>query len=289
MTATVLAALVEEGKLSWEATLEQAFRHLRDTMNPAYRTVTLEQLLAHRAGFPSRSWPEGKGFLAMHRLPGTPREQRRTYLAAILSERPAAEPGTKYLYSNRSYVVAGAIAEEIMNDSWEDLMRHRIFEPLGMTTAGFGAMGTPGKLDQPWQHKLIWKWHWAIKPGPCAGNPRVIAPAGEAHCSIVDWAKFIQAHLRGEQGESGILKPETFKRLHTAPFDGNYGFGWITVDRPWAGGRALTHGGSNTLNYAVAWLAPAKDFAVLVMTNQGGGNTFNACDEAATALIQEIK
>jgi hypothetical protein len=32
-------------------------------------------------------------------------------------------------------------------------------------------------------------------------------------------------------------------------------------------------------------MAPAKDFAVLVATNQAGGETFNACDEAAYALI----
>lgn len=284
MTATLLATLVEEGKLSWETTLEQVFPSLK--MHSAYQTVTLEQLLAHRAGFPSRSWPRGKGFFSMHRLLGTPREQRRAYIAAILAEPPVSEPGTTFLYANRSYTVAGAIAEEIMNTSWEDLMRQRIFQPLGMETAGFGPMGMPGKLNQPWQHKLIWKWRWAIKSGPRSDNPRVIAPAGSVHCSVVDWAKFIQAHLRGEQGEPGILRPETFNRLHTAPFGGNYGSGWIAVDRPWAGGRALTHTGSNTMNYAVAWLAPAKDFAVLVMTNQGGRTTFNACDEAAVALIE---
>jgi len=283
MTATLLATLVEEGKLSWESTLEQVFPAIK--MGPPYRAVTIEQLLAHRAGFPSRSWPQGKGFLAMHRLPGPPHEQRRAYVTAILAEPPVSEPETQFLYSNRSYAVAGAIAEEIMNDSWENLMRQRLFQPLDMKTAGFGAMGTPGKIDQPRQHKLIWKWHWAIKPEPRAGNPPVIAPAGGVHCSIVDWAKFVQAHLRGEQGEPGILGPNTFKRLHTPPFGGNYGFGWTTTDRPWAGGRALTHTGSNTMNYAVAWLAPARDFAVLVMTNQGGGKAFHACDEAAMALI----
>jgi CubicO group peptidase (beta-lactamase class C family) len=285
MTATLLATLVENGRVSWEATLEDVLPSVK--LHPAYRTVTVEQLLAHRAGFTSRSWPKGKGFLAMHRLPGTPREQRRAYVAAILAEPPVAQPGTNFLYSNRSYAIAGAIAEEVLNDSWEDVMRRRIFEPLDMQTAGFGAMGTPGNIDQPWQHKLMWKWHWAIKPGPRAGNPQVIAPAGGAHCSIVDWAKFIQAHLRGEQNEPGILNPETLKRMHA--FTGDYGFGWMTVDRPWAGGRALTHTGSNTMNCAVAWMAPVRDFGVLVMANQGGGSTFHACDEAASLLIRELK
>lgn len=295
MTATMLATLVEEGKLSWSTTLEQVFPDLATdpamTMNLAYRKVALEQLLTHRAGFTDESWPQGKTFKDMHALPGTPREQRAAYVAMILTERPVNEPGSTYLYSNRSYAVAGAMAERIANDSWEDLMQKRIFQPLGMSTCGFGAISTPGatdakKIDQPWQHKLLLTFHRPIAPGPLADNPAVIGPAGTVHCSVVDWGKFITAHLRGEKGEKGILQPETFKRLYTPSFGGNYAFGWLVVDRPWAGGIALNHAGSNTQNYAVVWMAPAKDFAVLVMTNQG--DTFDACDAAASELIHHF-
>ena len=283
MTATLLAMLVEEGKLSWNTTLAQALPDLAPKMNPAYRRVTLEQMLAHRAGFTEDSWPKGMTFSDVHSLAGTPREQRAAYLAMVLSEAPANEPGSQYLYSNRSYAVAGAIAEKIANDPWESLLRKRIFQPLGMQTCGFGAMGSPGQIDQPWQHKLLLTWHRPIEPGPRADNPPAIAPAGTVHCSIVDWGKFVTAHLRGEQGESGILKPETFKRLHAPALGGNYAFGWLVVDRPWAGGRALNHAGSNTQNFAIVWMAPLKNFAVLVATNQG--DTFEACDAAAAALI----
>jgi D-alanyl-D-alanine carboxypeptidase len=64
-----------------------------------------------------------------------------------------------------------------------------------------------------------------------------------------------------------------------------YGYGWIVTNRPWAGGKALTHAGSNTMNFCNCWLAPAKKFGVLVCMNQGGGKTFNASDDAASALI----
>jgi CubicO group peptidase (beta-lactamase class C family) len=289
MTATMLATLVEQGNFSWNTAIEQVFPELATKMNPAYRKVTLEQLLAHRAGFTDESWPKGKNLADMYNLPGTPREQRTAYVATILAEPPVNEPGSTFLYSNRSYAVAGAMAERVANDSWEDMMRKRVFDPVGMKTCGFGAMGTPDskQIDQPWQHVLLtFGIHRAIAPGPRADNAPVIGPAGTVHCSVIDWGKFVTAHLRGEQGEPGILKPETFKRLHTPPFGGNYGFGWLVTDRPWAGGRALTHAGSNTQNFAIVWIAPAKDFAVLVMTNQAGGDTFNACDAAAASLIQ---
>lgn len=290
MTAKLLAMFVEEGKITWNTTLEQALPELAAKMLPAYRKVTLEQMLAHRAGFPEDSWPKGMTFADVHNLPGTPREQRAAYIAMVLSEPPANTPGSAYLYSNRSYAVAGAIAEWIANDSWETLMQKRIFGPLGMQTCGFGAMGRAGTTDQPWQHILLrFGIHKAIEPGPRADNPPAIAPAGTVHCSVVDWGKFVTAHLRGESGESGILKPETFKRLHTPPFAGEYGFGWLVLNRSWAGnGPALNHAGSNNQNYAIVWMAPAKDFAVLVATNQAGGETFNACDAAAAALIQHF-
>jgi CubicO group peptidase (beta-lactamase class C family) len=92
MTATMLATLVEEGKLSWDTTLEQAFPELLPKMNPAYRKVTLEQLLAHRAGFTVESWPKGMNFAEVHTIPGTPRQQRATYVAMILKEPPDYTP-----------------------------------------------------------------------------------------------------------------------------------------------------------------------------------------------------
>ncbi len=67
------------------------------------------------------------------------------------------------------------------------------------------------------------------------------------------------------------------------PGDPKYAMGWIIADgQPWAGGPALTHSGNNTLWMAVAWLAPAKDFAVLVTCNQASDK---ACNDAVLALI----
>lgn len=290
MTATMLATLVEEGKLSWTTTIAEVFPELAAKIDPAYRTVTLDQLLAHRAGFTDASWPAGKNLRDMYRLPGDPRQQRLAYVSMVLSEPPVSTPGTAYLYSNRSYAVAGAMAEKVANDSWENLMQNRLFDPLGMTTCGFGSMGTydgqnPALIDQPWQHTVDGNIHSAIAPGPEADNAPVIGPAATVHCSIGDWGKFVTAHLRGEKGESGILKPGTFKHLHSPPFGGDYAYGWLVADRSWAGGRALNHAGSNTQNFAIVWMAPLKDFAVLIMTNQAGGDTFKACDDSATALI----
>jgi hypothetical protein len=81
------------------------------------------------------------------------------------------------------------------------------------------------------------------------------------------------------------LKPETFRRLHTPANGGDYAGGWQSVPRRWAGGNALTHSGSNTMWFLVMWLAPEKNFAVIVATNIGGDKAVKGCDDVAGAMI----
>ena len=104
--------------------------------------------------------------------------------------------------------------------------------------------------------------------------------------SVRDWGRFVAMHLLGARGESTFLPAATFRRLHTPAEGFEYAMGWIATRRPWAGsGVVLTHSGSNTRWFCVAWLAPARDFAALVMCNQGGDAAATACDEVAAALV----
>jgi len=114
-----------------------------------------------------------------------------------------------------------------------------------------------------------------------------------------DWARFVALHLRGARGEpvepTGFLAPASFDRLHRAvPFEsgeGGYAAGWVVLERPWArggggSGRCLTHSGSNTTWFAVVWIAPEVDLAVLVATNLGGGDVATRVDRVVAALIE---
>ena len=280
MTAMLCGILVDERKLKWDLTLGETFPELKKSMHPKYQAVTLEQLLTHRGGAPGElEKDELWGKLWQHK--GTPTSARRLLLQGVTSQPPEAPPGEKYIYSNAGFSIAGHMAEKVTGKSWEDLMRERIFRPLGMTTAGFGAPGTRAKNDQPRGHKADGS---PVEPGPGADNPVAIGPAGIVHCSIGDWANFVAANL--PSAKTKLVKPETLEKLHTpAPGEPKYAMGWIIADgQPWAGGPALTHAGSNTMWFAVAWLAPAKDFAVLVACNQSDDK---ACNDAVLALIAD--
>jgi len=285
MTATLCAKLVEEGRLRFDSTLAEVFPDVE--MHEAWRGVTLEHLLTNRAGVPSDLGFDGLwGRLWRHR--GSTPAGRRMLLEAVVRRPPEAPAGTKFIYANGGFAIAGHMAETATGMAWEDLIRKRLFEPLGMGSAGFGAPGSLSTLDEPRGHTDQGK---AMEPGPGADNPASMGPAGTVHCPIGDWARYAALHLRGARGlpaEATLgLPPAAFAKLHTqAPgADARYAMGWGVGERDWAGGRVLTHNGSNTMWFAVVWIAPARDFAVLVACNKGGGPAAKACDEAASALI----
>lgn len=286
MTATLAARLVEAGRIRWDARVGDALPALGERIHPEFRGATLEQLLAQRGGAPSDllglpiwSW------LWSSRVPTA--EARARFVADILGRRPAVPPGTRFLYSNAGYTIAAAMLEAATGEPWEALIHRELFEPLGMSSAGFGAPGSPGSLDQPWGHEAKGRSIQPIEPGPAADNPSAIAPAGGVHASLADWARFVALHLAGARGEATLLSPESMRKLHTPPA-GDYALGWITAERDWAGGPVLTHRGSNTYWVAEVWILPRRGAAILVTTNQGGARAEEAVQRAVTALARHV-
>ena len=275
MTATLIATLVEKGELSWETTLEEGLPDLAKDMNPGFKKVTLRQLLTMTAGVPSDLSFDGLWGRLWERT-GTPTDQRRQLARGILTRPPIHEPGSKMLYANASFAIAGLIAEEKTKTAWEILIAERVFTPLGMTHCGFGTPGDVETISQP-------RGHSAEDQPMFSDNPPAIGPAGTTHMAMRDWAKFLMLHVRSGDGPHELLKPETFTTLHTPVLDG-YAMGWAATERPW-GGHVLTHNGSNTMWLCVTWLSPEKKFGLLVVTNTRAHDAGKACDDVAGMLI----
>ena len=277
MTAALIARLVEEGRQNWDTPLSKIFPELAQKLDPNFRRITVLHLLSHKAGLPRNlnfSSYTGDDVLALRKRAGE-RELARV---------PRHTPGTEFEYSNLGYIIAGAVVEKVTGHSWEESIRAKILEPLRMTTAHFGGTGTPGQMDHPWPHTSDGKP--TARNGPSMDNPPIMGPAGRVHCTIQDWARFIQDQLRGARGDSALLKTESYRKLHTPPFGGEYALGWGVVSREWGGGKVLQHSGDNTMNYANVWIAPRRNFAILVCVNQGGNVAFQASDAAVAALIK---
>ncbi len=276
MTATMIGTLVDDGKLDWASTVVQVFPEWAGSIHPDYAAVTLDQLIRHQGGLSHDLpwWQVNRGLPIV--------EQRKAILSRGLRETPASRPGSKYEYSNTGYVLAGMMAERVAGASWEALMKRRLFDPLGMASAGFGPPGTPGKVDHAWGHRASGDLVEAVHHD----NPAAMGPAGTVHCSLADWAKFGAFHLHGELGGVKLLKPATLEALHTPRPGQDYAGGWLALDRSWAGGRALHHDGSNTYWYCKVWLAPSRDFGLMVAANAAGKPAEDACEEAVKGLLQ---
>ncbi len=96
---------------------------------------------------------------------------------------------TEAHYSNIGYVIVGTILEKITGKIWEQLISEEIFNPLGMNSAGFGIPQTLGLMDpdQPWGHSET------LEP-TTDSNALWIGPAGNVHCSLEDWLKYLKFH-----------------------------------------------------------------------------------------------
>lgn len=295
VTATMIGILVEQNRLSWDTEISRALPGLADVMRPEYRKVTIEMLLANRGGI-HHEWEVPGLWDRLWKREGTPVEERRKMAAVMLSQPPKVGPG-QYFYSNCGYGIAGHMAETVIGKPWECLLKELVFEPLGMKSAGFGVPWVGEPPTDPWPHKADGS---PVAPGMFADNPPSIGPGATMHSSLGDWAQFVIEHLRGARGENGrILRAETYRRLHRGrriqdTGKDEYALGWMVVYRPWAKGgkpfdkgRCLHHAGSNNSWYALAWLAPEQDFAVIATTNIGGNGVFEKIDAVTWAVIED--
>jgi CubicO group peptidase (beta-lactamase class C family) len=86
------------------------------------------------------------------------------------------------------YVISGPCSKTA-GQPWENLITKRVFEPLGLKTAGLGPQATFGRYDAPVGHRVGEDGKVTPMPwGPSADAPPVMGPAGIAHMSILDFA-----------------------------------------------------------------------------------------------------
>ena len=270
MTCAMLATLVADGTLEWETTLIAALPGLTDDIHREYHHVTLWQLLTHRARIPANANDWGA-----HRKMAIA-ERRLAILKENLREAAATEPEA-YHYSNLGYMTAACMAEQSTGQTWEHLMRQRLFAPLGMTSAGFGPPGTPGQTDQPWGHDRV-PGRWQPEQ---FDNVKALGPAGRVHCTIADWSRFLALQLAPSR--SRILDCDALARLVEPA--GEVAGGWEVVARPWAKGKALYHAGTNTRWWSKVWVAPRLNRAFIVATNSFDDDSGAVCDRINARLV----
>ncbi|MEW1953260.1 serine hydrolase domain-containing protein [Terrabacter sp. NPDC080008] len=121
-TALAVMSLRDEGLLSLDDTL--------DTYLPGTRhaRVPLRQMLAHASGLQRE--PVGNIWESLTA------PEREEFLAGVEQAEQVLPPHHAFHYSNLAYGLLGQVVERVAGGDWEDVVRERVIDPLGMTRTG---------------------------------------------------------------------------------------------------------------------------------------------------------
>lgn len=188
-TAVAIMALRDEGRLDLDDTLDQ---HLSDT---SHARVTIRQLLSHTSGMQRE--PVGDVFDTMV-MPS-----REELLAGWSSAERVGRPHDRWHYSNLGFSILGEIIARLDGCSWEESVRCRILDPLGMTRTGTALTGRRAKgyyvppfADVPVEEPVF--------------DAAALTPAGGLRSTPADlarWGGFIADPV------AEILSPDTLEEM----------------------------------------------------------------------------
>jgi CubicO group peptidase (beta-lactamase class C family) len=281
VTAAALAILIDDGKLSWD---DRVADHLPDfRMYDAWvtREMTVADLLLHRSGL-------GLGAGDLLFIPRTSRS-RADIVRALRSIKPATSFRSGYAYDNILYIVAGELVTQVSGQRWEDFVRTRIFQPLGMTTAVSDEQDRFANPNRVQPHARPDARLRGLGPQQVLpereGLGQVGAPAGGLSWSAKDFARWMQAQLAlgalpdgkgriySEASARAMWTPQVTIPIRPYPapisdmtpqFSG-YGYGWNVQD--YRGVKVVQHGGAVFGVLAFVVLVPERNLGIALQIN----------------------
>ncbi|MFC4353311.1 serine hydrolase domain-containing protein [Fodinicurvata halophila] len=284
MTALLAGMAVEEDLLSWNSTIGDVLGDKVPDMNETLAEVRLEQLLSHSSGIPSDTQEMIEIYFNANAFEHNLTDLRLMALDAWKDHEPVIPDDSPFQYANFGYLIAGTMIETAMGQPWEALIQQRIFQPLELETAGLGATATPGLIDALVGHSQENTGEPEARPwGAAADIPPIMGPAGTAHMSILDFARWGAWISGGAHRGPKLVAPETLAYIMDpkvpakipnpppgTPEEGGYALGWGIEQFDWADRPLHTHNGSNSMNLAKILVDPEVDIAIVVATNIGG-------------------
>ncbi len=323
VTAVGIMILLEEGRLSLDDPVEKHLPEFRGqlmidsreqdktpTLKKPSRLITIRDLLTHTSGMPGEPyWEPFKSWIEEF---WKKRDKTRAEVVPIFAQQPLEfEPGTKFLYSDPGFIVAGRIIEVASGQAYRDFIasvEQRILRPLGMKDSFFFIppekyhriasvyVLEDGKLKKsPSPDRTGWKYEY------CFGG------AGGWFSTASDMFAFYQMVLSGGSYNGVRILSRASVELMTAAHTGDleaagsffpqpgvgYGLGWRVVREP-VGTLTLQsigsyrHGG---FLGTYGWVDPKKDLVGVFLIQRmldgrsGHGSEENAFVAMAVAAI----
>lgn len=291
MTASVLARLVDAGKLRWDDPVTKHLPQFRMHDPWVTRHMQVRDLLIHNSGLPEGAgdlmlWPEPNDF------------QRAHIIAGLAHLKPERSFRSGYAYDNLLYVVAGEVAAAAGGAPYETLVRREVFEPLGLQRCHVGRIDRDevGDIAQP--HMREGDGNVVIRADEPVIPAITSAAAGGIRCSLRDMLTWAQAWLSPTPAQRDWLSQEQRKAMWTAhmpmPISARrsewddshfyaYGYGWRLSDIH--GVWSVSHTGTLAGMYSVLHLLPESRSGFVVMINGSGDAARTVLDQV---LVEEL-
>jgi CubicO group peptidase (beta-lactamase class C family) len=267
-TSAAVAILVDSGKVRLDAPATTYLLGFQLFDPYATREITVRDLLSHRSGL-------ARGELLWYGADYDRDEilRRVRYLPPTWSFR------SQFGYQNIMFLAAGQIVAKVTNASWDDFIRQRIFQPLGMTSSSTSITAFAGQTDLASPHFELTDTVRAIP----YRNIDNIAPAGSINSNAVDMAQWLRLHLGdGKVNGKQIISKRMVDEMRSAQTvirggGGNqnpsahlsaYGLGWFLSD--YEGKLLVQHGGNIDGMTALVAMVPEEKFGIVILSNMNG-------------------
>ena len=264
-TAAAILLAQEQGQLSLDDKVAKYCPELTRAND-----ITIRQLLSHTSGYEDYA-PQD------YIIPEWTHATTSNAILERWAKKPLNfEPGTKWQYSNTNYVLAGEIFEKASGQGLLAFLRAKIFQPLGMASAGDCSEGSPADA--------------AAYTRFAAGPPRPVKreaagwyfAAGELCMTPSDLAKWDLAFLRHE-----ILSPRSYeeftREVRLSNGDATHYALGLSVGE-FNRIPTISHSGEVSGFISSNTLYPTRGGAVVVLTNEDGIDLIGPISSQAATL-----
>lgn len=262
-TVTAMGILVDEGKLDWDRPVREFLPGFKLYDPVASEHMTPRDLVTHRSGLPRHDL-----------LWYTSDFPRKDMVGRLRFLEPSKDFRAAFQYNNLMFMTAGYLVGQVGGATWEDFVRARILDPLGMRSTNYSVADLQASDDfaMPYQNAK-----GEVKEIPFH-NIDQIAPAGSINSNVEEMAQYLLFHLsKGKHGEVRILSennasqmqspqmvtPSSERYKEIGPSAYGLGFGVST----YRGHKIVSHGGAIDGFTAQLAFLPQDGIGVIALAN----------------------
>lgn len=268
-TSSLLSFPMKDGKLDLDKPVNNYLPELRFIKDEMTNTITARDMMSHRTGLPRHdlAWYSAK-------------TRRDSLLYIIRYFEPSAPLRQLWQYNNFMFLAQGVLAEKLSGKTWEELVKEKLFMPLGMSASNTSmndhqkspdfSLGYREEEGKVIKMKFI--------------NIDAMGPAGSINSNAKDMANWVMMWINGGKFNGKEIIPAAYfnqaissqmviggnlpTKEQSDVFFSNYGFGWFLAN--YRGHYRVEHGGNIDGFSTSTSFFPSDSIGVFISVNQNG-------------------